>query len=128
MRRTVLRGQPVVHWGEIVGVIRREVTSNGKKKKVSFPKAVWEEIMESGFASYPVGKLLDRGNKNARVQFAAPPSNSDPVALRVYHNNLMNLCQIGARRFADLLGAFAAKRPPPEGARQGGLQGASPDA
>eukprot|EP00972_Heterocapsa_arctica_P109330 16098481-Heterocapsa_arctica.AAC.1 len=69
MRRTVLRGKPVVTSQEMMGLIRKKVEDqvSGKKKHMSFPKDVWEEVMVEGFKHYPVGKLLDRGTPRSRV-------------------------------------------------------------
>ena len=103
------RGKPVVTAQEMIGLIRKKLDgSNGKKKNVAFPKRVWEEVMAEGFKQYPVGKLLERGTPRSRVQFTAPPRGSRHEMV-VYHNMLVDLCQVGARRFGDLLGEYAAK-------------------
>ena len=114
MRKTVLRGKAVVYATEMVNNIRRSKETKepaGVKKprcRAAFPKVVWEEVMVAGFHRYPVGKLLARGTRGARVQFTAPPTSSR-VEIVAYHNNLVDLCQVGARRFGDLLATSAAK-------------------
>ena len=75
--------------------------------------------MDAGFKQYPIGKLLDRGKPNSRVQFAAPPVGNRDATVQ-YHNMLVDLCQVGARRFADLLGAYAASNPEDQRARPPG--------
>ena len=114
MRKTVLRGKAVVYATEMVNTIRRSKETKepaGVKKprcRVAFPKVVWEEVMVAGFHRYPVGKLLARGTRGARVQFTAPPTSSR-AEIVAYHNNLVDLCRVGARRFGDLLATSAAK-------------------
>ena len=98
MQRTVLRGKPVVTVAEMSGLIRKKVGN----KKPGVPKKVFEEVMEAGFAKYPLGKLLEKGTKNSRVVFCAPPT-SGRDAITHYHNMLVDLCQVSLRQFTSLL-------------------------
>eukprot|EP00973_Karenia_brevis_P068500 9527575-Karenia_brevis.AAC.1 len=88
---------------------RRSVTEqakgegkSGKRRRVAFPREVWEEVMKAGLIQYPVGRLENAGNSQPRVVFSAPPT-GDRDAQVIFHNMLMDLCQISGRRFSSLL-------------------------
>ena len=113
MQRTLLRGKPMVYAYEVCDSLRRPVTGpGGKVTRKGFPRAVWEEVMLAGFGKYPVGKMLDAGGTKSRVVFSKPPSHEDGrESLVSYHNMLVDLCQVGARQFRQLLDKYAEQNP-----------------
>ena len=98
MQRTVLLGRPVAHAQTFRDLVRRQVTASAGRKaaRVGFPIKVWEEIMAAGLERYPVGRLMGRGTGQSRVVFAAPPGAIDQVSQTIYHNYLVDMCQVGA--------------------------------
>jgi hypothetical protein len=110
MQKTMQKGKAVLKAKEFCDTFRRSDTSgpDQKKRKVAFPRTVWEEVMTAGFAQYPVGKLLDAGTNNSRVQFSEPPGPSASRGEKVrYHNQLVDLCQMTCRGFTKLLAESA---------------------
>lgn len=100
MRRTILRGDAVVLKEHMVDVLKK--AKPGEKRRQTIGSRNWEAVMRAGLAKFPVGKLLDAGTSNSRVVFAAPPLHN-PLAKVVYHNLLVDLCQVSLRRFTTEL-------------------------
>ena len=75
MQKTMMVGKAVVHGKTFCDNFRvpKEVPGE-KRRRVSFPKKQWEEVMKAGFALYPIGKLVEAGTMNSRVVFSAPPT------------------------------------------------------
>jgi len=116
MQRTVLKGRPVVKYNVFCDGPRREQTAaNGVKKTLGFPKVIWEEIMAAGFAQFPVGKLVDSGTKDSRVEFSEPPTDTRERQV-AYHNMLVDLCGVGARQFSTLLNSYVPRPAKPAAA------------
>ena len=91
--------------------------------------------MQAGLSAYPVGKLVGAGTPDSKVVFFEPPraENSRSTLVR-YHNLLVDLCQITARRFSTLLAETAQKMVVADGegddreADNSGAPGAAPAA
>ena len=66
--------------------------------------------MDAGLAKYPVGRLVDKGTAQSRVVFASPPGVANPAAQIQYHSYMVDMCQVGLRRFETLLGDFQRKQ------------------
>ena len=112
MQRAVLLGLPMVTAIAFRDLERRSVLSaDGKKKtRVGFPVMVFEEVMSAALAQHPIARLRDLGTSQSRIVFAAPPGPQNPVAQTRYHNLLVDLCQVGLRRFQTLHGDWQKKR------------------
>ena len=101
MQRTVWLGRPVVT--AIAFRARRSVLSADGKKKTRFGFL----LKVSALAQYPIARLRVPGTPQPRIVFAAPPGPQNPVAQTRY---LVDLCQVGPRRFQSHLGAWQKKR------------------
>ena len=100
VRRTIMKGKAKVMFQDLS--LRRMVDSeSGKKVKESVPKETWEEVMGASLAAFPVAKLGERGTKKTFVEFCQPPT--DPKARVLFHNMLVELCQISLRRYGELM-------------------------
>ena len=104
MQRTLLVGKAVVFAKIFCDNWRRPVAvgEGAKKRKVAFPKKVWEEVMAAAFQQFPVGRLVDVGTNRSRVIFSAPPLVGRDRKV-YYHNLLMDMFGISARHFSSVL-------------------------
>lgn len=90
------------------GLLKREVADqltvensiDSKQSKYRFPKK-WEQVMQAGFASFPVGKLQSPGMANVQVVFTSIPE--EPATRLQFHNTLVNACEVSVRTWADAL-------------------------
>jgi hypothetical protein len=115
MRRTILRGKPVVSVADMCGVLRRKEGS----RRPGMPKNLYQEVMQAAFKTYPIGRLENPGTATARVVFSAPPEN-DRDAKTKYHNMLVDVCQVSLREFTQ---ALATRAPPGADDHDGGDEG-----
>ena len=58
--------------------------------------------MKAGFQKYPIGKLVNEGTTNSSIVLAAPPI-GNPAHMLVYHNLLVDPCQVSMRSFTTEL-------------------------
>ena len=70
----------------------------GDTKKTCLKAANWEAVMKAGFEKYPIGKLLEEGTIGSHVVFVAPPL-GQPAHMCIYHNLMVDLCQVSLRIF-----------------------------
>ena len=107
---TVLVGRPVVTWPMVQGRLRKTVQCDGRKIRAGVSKRQWEAVMKAGMQAFPIAAVRDEG-KDTKVEFFAPPKQSDGRARSVcYHNLLMDCCQVTGRHFRQLL-AVDAQQP-----------------
>ena len=92
-RKTVLTGKTVVTFKNMT--LRKTETQNGKTKKLSVSKQNWEQVMQAGFAKFPVGKVEHAGTPRVQVLFAAIPE--EPAERIQFHNMLVDACQVSVR-------------------------------
>ena len=60
--------------------------------------------MATGLLQYPIGELRDTGTHISRVVLFTPAASDLARSTQVrYHNMLMDLCQVSARKFLSLL-------------------------
>ena len=99
-RRTVLRGKAHVSFGDL-SLRKIEKQDDGKSRKTTVSKEVWEEVMSAGFQRYPVGKLENRGTAKSLVTFSAVPDD-EPSRLQ-FHEWLVQACEVSVRLWVDAL-------------------------
>ena len=83
---------------------KTEKAADGKTKKLSAPKDTWMEVMQAGFAEYPVAKI-----QSEAVEFSSVPEEDGPRI--AFHNYLMDLCNVTLRKFGECLDEVAKKPP-----------------
>ena len=105
MQRLILQGRSVIDVHKFCSNLRcLRADADGVRRKMSFPKKAFEEVVKAAFAQYPVGKLLHAGSSRSCVQLSAPPTGDDSRAEKVlYHNMLVNLCRVSCRQFTEKL-------------------------
>lgn len=113
-RRTVLRGTAVVRKQDVLAVMKKK--KSGERSKTSLKATNWEAVMKAGFANYPIGKLEHGGTNQSSIVLAAPPL-GNPVHMRIYHNLLVDLCQVSMRTFTSELSKRQMKEDAAPGAR-----------
>ena len=94
MQRAVLRGSPVVYAKEIIDATRvRTASGNAGAQRKAVTLISIKEVMVAGFQKYPVGKFVDGDSRSAHIVFAEPPL-ADRNLMMLYHNMLIDLCQV----------------------------------
>ena len=109
-RRTVLRGKSHVSFGDL-SLRKVETTADGSRRKATVTKECWGQVMSAAFEKYPIGKF-DRG----AVHFSQPPD--EPSERAIFHNYLVDCCQVSLRQFAEALSKEAKKAALPKEAKK----------
>ena len=106
MQKMLLMGRAEVSAKKFCDNYRCPKPSDGgsKRKKIAFPRKAWEEVVAAAFAQFPVGQLVGQGTPHCKAVFYAPPPAMAARSTKVrYHNLLVDMCQVSARKFSTLL-------------------------
>lgn len=111
MLKVVTRGEPVVKTSTMMGNIRKHFPARPgvPATRPGIPAKKFEAVMRAAFAKYPIATLLDEGTSRSRVVFARPPE-GNREQMTLYHNMLVDLCQVSLRTFTDDIRSKDAER------------------
>ena len=107
VRRTVMKGLPIVMVKTLLDGYR--VTCGQDKQRKAFPFDAFGEVMEAAFKQYPVGRYVNKGYRDSYVEFAAHPL-CDQQLMILYHNLLVDMCQVSARKFTTVIANNASEQ------------------
>ncbi|CAK0813141.1 unnamed protein product [Prorocentrum cordatum] len=109
MKKTLMRGGARVFCPDACDSISAVSAGEGaKRSRKALRRAHWEAVMRAGLEKYRVGTFVHRTDSEA-------PPQGDAAAAGMFHNRLMEMCQLGLATYMECASKRAEKqsaRPP----------------
>ncbi|CAK0904715.1 unnamed protein product [Prorocentrum cordatum] len=135
MKRTILRGEPIVFCSDVRGSIRKTLPSQEpgvRGRTVALRQHHWKAVTQAGLSQYHIGTYDDGSSAEdqpgaPRIHLKLPPTDRRDLHLP-FHNRLMKLCGVSLQAYTSAIGAKETRKrraPPasasaPRAARQRG--------
>lgn len=108
MKKTLLRGEAICFGSDVCGSISAALprVDGAKRRRSSLALRHWDSVMKAALEQYRVGKFVsaldserqDRP-RQSYIQIELPPA-SDEAMQRLYHNRMMQMCQLALATFS----------------------------
>ncbi|CAK0877232.1 unnamed protein product, partial [Prorocentrum cordatum] len=135
MKKTILRGEPIVFCSNARGSVRKTLPSQepgARGRTIALRQNNWKAVMQAGLSQYHIGTCDDGSSAEdqpgaPRIHLKLPPPDRRDLHLP-FHNRLMKLCGVSLQACTSAIGAKETRKrraPPasasaPRAARQRG--------